>query len=120
MSSGCLYRFIDAFVFIMVTRRAHVRLRPLIPFLQANARERSRMLANRRIICSLCEVVHNVLKGHVKLSRGQKQRWSRHKHKLRQLVKRTTTSKKRKELIQKGGFISLLLPLATKLLGGLL
>ena len=107
-------------IFIMTTRRAQTRLRPLIPFLQANQRQRRRLLNQRRIVSCLCEVVQNVLKGHVKLSRGQKQRWARHKHKLRRLVNRRTTTPQRMRLIQKGGFIPLLIPLATKLLGGLL
>lgn len=99
--------------------RAQSRLRPLLPFLRANARQRRHMIQNKQVINCFCEMVQNVLKGHVKLTRGQKQRWSRHKHKLRRLVSGKTNTLQRSRLVQKGGFLPLLIPLATKLLGGL-
>lgn len=103
----------------MTTRRVQVRLQPLIPFVTANTKQRREMLKQRKIISCLCEVVQNVLKGHVKLTRGQKQRWGRHKHKLRRLVSRRNTYPQKTKIIQKGGFLPMLIPLAVKLLGGL-
>ena len=58
----------------------------------------------------LCECALNCLKGNVPLTDGQKQKLCRHKQKLRSLPdKNNSLTEKRELLVQKGGFIFLLL-----------
>lgn len=74
---------------------------------------------------ALREVAHNVLKGNVKLSKGQFKKLSKHKKTVRELAKKRLPLKVKKALHQKGGFLpALLLPvlgsLASALLGKVL
>jgi hypothetical protein len=62
----------------------------------------------------------NILKGRVPLSAKQKSKLSRHKEKLRTLAKRSTSLRKKKEVIQKGSFLGLILPAVAGVLGGML
>ncbi len=74
----------------------------------------------------LCECAHNVLKGNVTLTKAQKAKLSRYKQDLRAVAKKTTSQKKKRTILQKGGFVAALLapllapliaPLAGKVLG---
>lgn len=67
------------------------------------------------------ECCYNLLKGHVPLSRGQKQRLSRYKKVIRRLggKSKLSTSGKR-HLVQTGGFLGALLPPILGVLGSLL
>jgi hypothetical protein len=56
-----------------------------------------------------------VLNGNIPISEEEKKRLKRHKYSLRELVKKKTSDKKRKHLIQEGGFLGALIPI----LGGL-
>lgn len=97
------------------------RLRPLIPFLRANRYRRRRMLCDNPVIVDrLAEIVHNVLKGNIPLTSGQKRRWGQRKQTLRRLVSPNINATQRIQLVQSGGFMPLLVPLATKLLTGLI
>ena len=71
--------------------------------------------AGKELVQCICDCVLNVLNGNIKLKQGEKQRLKRHKNCLRELVKKKTSDKKRKHLIQEGGFLGALIPL----LGGL-
>lgn len=63
------------------------------------------------LVNALCECSLNLLKGNVPLTPQQKKRLSRYKTTLRALAERKTSWKKRKALLQKGGFLQhLLLP----------
>lgn len=74
--------------------------------------------ASPDLIRTLCECSHNVLKGNVRLTPHQKRKLSRHKHNLRALVKKKGTVKRRKQILQQGGFIGALLgPVLTVLKG---
>ena len=53
----------------------------------------------------VCECVKNVLKENVPLTSSQKQKLSRHRNKLRELVLKKTPKKKKMDIIQKGGFL---------------
>lgn len=65
----------------------------------------------------ICECCLNTLKGNVPLNSQQKKSLSRHKHTLRLLAdKKVPVNKKRKVLIQKGGFLNILLPAALSVL----
>ncbi|KAK7500207.1 hypothetical protein BaRGS_00008430 [Batillaria attramentaria] len=104
----------------MTTTTIRARLRPLIPFLRANSRQRQRMLRDNPVVVDrLCEIVWNVLKGKVPLSPGQKRRWGRRKQSLRRLVSPNISATQRVQLIQTGGFLPFIVPLALKLLSGL-
>ena len=66
--------------------------------------------ANSELIKAICECALNCLKGNVSLTHDQKQKLNRHKQKLRILAhKKHSIAKKKKFLVQKGGFVSLLL-----------
>lgn len=73
------------------------------------------------LLRSLCECCLNVLNGNVKLSSHQKRKLSRHRNKLRTLADhRVSTRKKKKLLIQQGGFLGALLGPVLSSLAGLL
>lgn len=64
-------------------------------------------------IKAICECSFNTLKGHVPLTKHQKGKLSPYKRTLRQLAnKRLTLGTKRKLVIQKGGFLNILIPAA--------
>lgn len=77
--------------------------------------------ADPQLIKSLCECAANVVKGNVPLSRVQKSKLSRYKKHLRELSNKRLSNKKRKDiLIQRGGFLSLILKPIIQSLGGML
>lgn len=62
-------------------------------------------------IKAICECVLNLLRGNIPISEHQKSCLKKHKHTLRQLADRKSSLyTKRKLLVQKGGFLQLLLP----------
>lgn len=65
--------------------------------------------ANKEQIYTLCEIILNILNGNLKLSEDQLQKLSKIKAKLRNIIKRSSL-KKKKYLIQKGGFLQILIP----------
>ena len=76
---------------------------------------------DKDLINTLCECGYNVLKGNVPLTSPQKKRLNRHKNTLRTLTKGKSKSlKKKKVLLQKGGFLgALLAPIIGTVLGGI-
>ena len=78
-------------------------------------------VAGKELVHCICDCVLNVLNGNIKLEPEEKQRLKRHKNCLRELVKKKTSDKKKKHLIQEGGFLGALIPilggLAAKLFG---
>ena len=68
----------------------------------------------------VCECVKKVLKGNVPLTSAQKQKLSRHRNKLRELVLKKTPKKEKIDIIQKGGFLGALITPILSILGGLL
>ena len=65
--------------------------------------------ADKEVIQCLCKCVHNILKGNVPLSKAQKVRLHRHKKGLRLLQQKRTPIKKKKAILQTGGFLPVLL-----------
>ena len=64
-------------------------------------------------IKAICECSLNTLKGNIPLTKHQKAKLRKHKTVLRELAKkRKPLYQKRKLLIQKGGFLNLLIPAA--------
>lgn len=81
--------------------------------------------AKKDLILCICDCANNILRGNVRLKERDRKALRRHKKSLRLLAtQRTGLEKKRKFLVQKGGFLPLLLaPIisaAGSLLGGLL
>lgn len=76
--------------------------------------------ADKELITTICECCLNVIKGHVRLTTGQKKKLAPHKKHIRQLADKKLSHTKRKRLIiQKGGFLGALLAPVLKTLGGL-
>lgn len=69
-------------------------------------------------IKAICECCLNTLKGNVPISKDQKKSLSRHRKVLRTLADRKVSLiKKRKLIIQKGGFLNILIPTVLSALG---
>lgn len=82
--------------------------------------------ADKDLVYCLCECSHNILKGNVPLTKAQKTKLTRYKQDLRAVARKTTTQKRKRQILQKGGFLPALLapllapviaPLASKLVG---
>ena len=70
--------------------------------------------ADRSLVDCLCECADNILRGNVPLAKLQKEKLARNKAGLRALTKTSVSLKKKKAIIQKGGFLeSLLAPIAS-------
>lgn len=98
--------------------RKHVAILRTISKARPDLRHSLLKLADEGLIRSICECADNTLKGHVKLTKLQKSKLSRHKNTLRRLVKKGEHwGKKKRLIVQSGGF---LLPLLAPVLGTLL
>ena len=75
---------------------------------------------DKELINALCECALNVLSGNVPLTKTQKTRLCRHKTGLREISRKNTSLKKKKETLQRGGFLGALLSPILGILGGLL
>lgn len=72
----------------------------------------------KKLQLCLRECAVNVLKGNVHLTHSQFKKLGKHKKKLRELSKKTTSQKKRQRIAQTGGFLPLLLaPIIGSLVG---
>ena len=70
--------------------------------------------ADRSLVDCLCECADNILRGNVPLTKLQKEKLKRNKAGLRALTKKSVSLKKKKAILQKGGFLgSLLAPIAS-------
>ena len=68
---------------------------------------------------TLCDCAQNILKGNVPLTSRQKTCLRRHKHLLRSLTERQSVQKK-KQILQRGGFLAGLLAPVLGILGSVL
>ena len=100
---------------------------PTLQLLQnALAPSRKRILdkPSPELICCLCDCAHNILQGNVTLLRHYKQKLRQHKTKLRKLADCKVEFKTKKQLVQTGGFLLLLLsalaPVITGVVGSLI
>ena len=73
------------------------------------------------VLDGICECIKNLSFGNIPLNRKQFKRLRHHKHALRKLSLKKLPRKKRRKIIQKGGFLPLVLqaalPLLTSLFG---
>jgi hypothetical protein len=79
---------------------------------------------DRKLIECFCECSKNILKGNVPLKGRQLKRLRREKNNLRALALKKTSLKRKRKILQKGGFIGAILPpvltVLSSLLGGLI
>ncbi len=107
------------------------RLQDNLPFLKklhcCKAKQRKTLLSHSKPeqVKTIADCCHNILLRNIKLSPAQIKRLKKHKHIIRAIgTKGLSLKKKKKILVQKGGFLATLLTpligIATSLLGGLL
>ena len=82
--------------------------------------------ADRKLIHCFVDFAHNILKGNIPLGLKKKKRLGKYKEELRALRKKNTSDRRKKQILQEGGFLPALLvpilgtvipPLAKKLVG---
>lgn len=97
-----------------VKRHAHM----LCALAQAKPRQVKQMIAvaEPNLLKTISECSFNVLQGRIPLTRTQKRRLSRYKTALRAIASRRVSTKQRKVLAQKGGFIGALLGTLTPMI----
>ena len=109
--------------FFIMTRRLKDNAHTLRVLSKASPKQRKAILqyANNDLIKCLCECALNILKGTVPLTSAQKKKLQRHKNHLRALAdKKTPLVKRKRVLVQKGGFLGSLIAPILSTLGGLL
>ena len=88
-----------------------------------NARKKFFKTCCKDCFFKVCECIKNVLNSNLKIKSSHLKKLSRHKQTLRALASKSTSLAKRKQLLQRGGFIGALLPAiipaVASLLGGL-
>lgn len=75
---------------------------------------------DRHLIDCFCECSKNILKGNVPLKESQLRKLRREKKNLRALALKRTPLKKKRKILQKGGFIGALLTPVLSILGSLI
>lgn len=92
---------------------------PILKYLsKANPGERKNIISNAspKMINTLCECCLNILRGNVPLTPTQKKKLCKHKKTIRRLANEKMSLKNRKRVLQRGGFLPLLLaPLLAKI-----
>ncbi len=74
--------------------------------------------ADKDLIDCLCECSMNILRGNVVLTANQRDKLRRHKKALRKMANKRLAAKPKREILQRGGFLGMLLaPLAASVLG---
>ena len=100
----------------MVSQRIKKHANELVYLQKARPCIRNHLItkADRSLVDCLCECADNILRGNVPLTKLQKEKLKRNKAELRVLTKTSISLKKKKVILQKGGFLgSLLAPIAT-------
>jgi hypothetical protein len=77
-------------------------------------------LCDRGLVDCFSECAKNVLKGTVPLTPAQLRKLRRQKNNLRLLAIKKTSVRKKKKILQKGGFIGAIIPPILGIIGGLL
>ena len=103
----------------MDSLRKHAHVLKTMSTLKPQALKEIINTANPGLIRVLCDVCHNILRGHVKLTPLQEKRLKSHRHSIRALTVKGGL-KKKKKILQKGGLIGALLKPIVGLLGAFL
>ena len=101
-----------------------------LPLLQYLASGKPRIVraiikeADPEVIKAICECAHNVLKGNVPLNKSQFTKLKRHRTHLHLLANKKVSQKRKKKVLQSGGFLGALLgaaiPALASVIGGLI
>ena len=75
---------------------------------------------SKELIACICECVDNVLRNNVKISPKVRQNLYKYKGALRKIIKKSSLEKKKKILVQKGGFLEYLIPIAVSAISSLI
>jgi len=77
----------------------------------ADKKQRKKLIkcSNKDQIFCICEIVLNLLKGNIPVKKSDFEKLEKEKHTFRKLIKKSSLKKKR-YLIQKGGFLEVLIP----------
>lgn len=86
---------------------------------KGNKRKRLINKASMDQIDSLSEIALNIIKGKVNISPVHKKKLNRHKEKIRKLAKKISLKARKRILVQRGGFLPLLITPILSLLGAL-
>ena len=106
-----------------MTRRLMDNVHTLHVLNKCSTKKRKAIFKNsgKELVTCLCECALNIIKGKVPLTPGQKKKLAKHKIHLRTLADKKVPHFKRKRLlIQKGGFVGSLLAPILSTIGGLL
>jgi hypothetical protein len=105
-----------------MSRRVQQLLPALEKFKRMKPKNRKAFLkgCSKEFVQSICECVKNLLKGHVPLKSSHLKCLARHKQSLRKLALKKTSLTSRKKILQKGGFLQLLIPSLISGLGSLI
>ena len=103
--------------------RVHVFSRELndINYIKHDKQKCNRIIdeGGMELVHCICDCVHNILQGNIPMEHEEKERLKKYKELLRELVKKKTLDKRRKQLIQEGGFLGSLIPILAGLVGKL-
>jgi hypothetical protein len=92
-------------------------------FYQSNKKVQRKILKNKsdcKIIVIIRDIVLNLLKGNINLTDREKNKLQKHKYTLRKLIDTNPLCKSREIIVQKGGFLSVLIPSAITLITSIL
>jgi hypothetical protein len=105
-----------------MSRRVQQLLAALKQLKRLSALDKKKFLksCNKDFVHGLCECIRNLLNGRVPLKTSHLKCLGRHKQSLRKLALKNTSLKKRKQILQKGGFLELLISPLISGLGSLL
>ncbi len=106
-----------------MSKRLHKHVELLKILKNSNPKQRKALLeaANNSLILCICECIHNLLRGNLRISSAKKQQLKKHTNILREIADRKTkVDKKRALLVQNGGFLPALLAPVLTVAGGLI
>lgn len=75
---------------------------------------------SKDFILSICELVDNLLRNNIKLSKSEYEKMYKYKPTLRKIVKKSPLKQKKRLISQKGGFLQFLIPAAITALGSII
>jgi len=105
----------------MKSSRARHLLSVLKPINKLHRKKQNQFIGrcDKSTLDSICECAKNVLKGNVRLTPTQLVKLRKHKNAIRQLSLKKTSLKKKRRILQNGGFLSALIGPAISLLTSL-
>jgi len=105
-----------------MSRRVQQLLLALKQVKRMSSKDKKKFLksCNKEFIHGICECVKNMLKGNVPLKTSHLKCLGRHKQSLRKLALKRTSLANRKKILQRGGFLNLLIPSLISGLGSII